>query len=114
MARVRVSLYLGAGSHKLGRGKIALLETIREHGSISSAARSLGMSYRHAWELVDSLNQCFAEPVVDASAGGREGGGAVLTPLALELIERFRRIERAAGEAIASEVAALERKLRES
>ncbi|MCP4995252.1 MAG: LysR family transcriptional regulator, partial [Gammaproteobacteria bacterium] len=55
----------------LGYGRVVLLERIREHGSISAAARSMEMSYRHAWELVDSMNRQSRSPVVVKSTGGR-------------------------------------------
>ena len=112
MARIRLALYLGDEGHKLGPGKIRLLEAIREHGSISAAARSMGMAYRHAWELVDDLNQTFDTPVLTASAGGREGGGAALTEWGEELIERFGAIERATDATLRDEIAALERRVR--
>ena len=114
MARVRVSLYLGRPERKLGTGKVRLLEAIRAEGSISAAARSMGMAYRHAWEMVDDMNRCFREPVVETSSGGTAGGGATLTPWALELIERFHAIEQATERAIAAEVAVLEGRLRGS
>ncbi|NNL86529.1 MAG: LysR family transcriptional regulator, partial [Myxococcales bacterium] len=60
-AHVRVTVYLG--DHKIGPGKIELLEAIDEGGSISAAARAMGMAYRHAWEMVDDLNRCFRRPV---------------------------------------------------
>ena len=106
--RLRLHIHVGE-AHSLGPGKAALLEAIREAGSISAAARRLGMAYRHAWELVDDLNACFASPVVDAAPGGREGGGARLTPFGEELVARFRAMERAANAAIAPELRALER-----
>jgi molybdate transport system regulatory protein len=108
MGRVRVSVYLGRAGHKLGPGKIALLEAIDEHGSISAAARSMGMAYRHAWEMVDELNHCFDEPAVQVSAGGRTGGGAALSARGRQVVRRFRAIEAAASRASRSHVAALE------
>ena len=111
MARIRIGIYLGEDGPKLGRGKIRLLKAIRDEGSISGAARAMGMAYRHAWTLVDELNRCFADPVVDASVGGREGGGARLTDWGEELVERFDEMERSAGRAIAAPLAALERKV---
>ncbi len=63
----------------LGYGRVILLERIREHGSISRAAKSMKMSYRHAWELVDSMNRQSSKPLVEAATGGRNGGGAHLT-----------------------------------
>jgi molybdate transport system regulatory protein len=80
----------------LGPGKIRLLEAIDHAGSISQAGRNLGMSYRRAWVLVDEMNNCFRQPVVEAQPGGTRGGGATLTPLGKELIERYRAMEAAA------------------
>ena len=111
MARVRLRIYLGEDERKLGPGKIQLLEAIREHGSISAAARSMGMAYRHAWELVDDLNCCFQSPVVAASTGGRAGGGAEITPFGEELIRRFHAMERATRRAIGRDLDALDAKL---
>lgn len=63
----------------LGYGRIVLLERIREHGSLTEAAKSMVMSYRHAWELVDWMNRQAAKPLVESSTGGKGGGGARLT-----------------------------------
>jgi len=107
-AAFRIRLHIHVGSeHSLGPGKAALLEAIRETGSISAAARALGMAYRHAWELVDDLNACFTPPVVESAAGGRTGGGAWLTPFGAELLQRFRAMEAAAEAAIAPALAKL-------
>jgi molybdate transport system regulatory protein len=111
MARIRLGIYLGDDGPKLGRGKIRLLRAIREEGSISAAARSMGMAYRHAWVLVDELNRCFAEPVVEATVGGREGGGATLTPWGAELVERFEEMERVATRSIGAQLGWLDRRL---
>lgn len=73
----------------LGYGRVVLLERIREHGSISAAARSMEMSYRHAWKLVDSMNHQSHQPVVEKSTGGRGGGGAVLTEAGQRAIDCF-------------------------
>jgi molybdate transport system regulatory protein len=78
----------------LGPGKIALLEAIKITGSISDAARSLGMSYRRAWMLVNSIKEGFSEPVTVSSTGGKGGGGARVTPFGLSLIKQFRSLER--------------------
>jgi len=82
------------GGDRLGPGKIALLERIREHGSISAAARAMDMSYRRAWLLVESLNEIFDEPAVQTRIGRAEGGGAVLTPFGERLIALYRAMER--------------------
>jgi molybdate transport system regulatory protein len=63
----------------LGYGRVVLLERIGEYGSITKAAKSMEMSYRHAWELVDSMNRQGEAPLVAAATGGKGGGGAVLT-----------------------------------
>lgn len=111
MARVRVSIVFGSGA-RIGPGKARLLESIRDTGSISAAAREMGMSYKRAWLLLDSINQAFTQPVVTAAPGGAGGGGALLTPFGAEVLERYRRIyERAAAEA-AADVAALARHAR--
>lgn len=77
----------------LGPGKIQLLQAIHSAGSISAAGRELGMSYKRAWHLVDTMNRCFAAPLVEASTGGTHGGGAALTPLAHEVIALYRTLE---------------------
>jgi molybdate transport system regulatory protein len=89
---------------RLGRGKIMLLEHIRETGSISAAGRAMDMSYRRAWLLVDALNRMFKEPAVDSQRGGKQGGGAVLTAFGEMLIERFRAMEAKAQAAIADDL----------
>ncbi len=76
----------------VGPGKIGLLEAIRDHGSLSQAARSIGMSYRRAWLLVESLNSYFREPVTRATTGGRGGGGATITEFGELLIKRYREL----------------------
>lgn len=79
------------GVGQIGPGKIALLEAIGREKSISSAARSMGMSYRRAWLLVDDLNQMFGEPVVQTSIGGSSRGGATLTHFGTLLIRTFQK-----------------------
>src|SRR6267142_2348791 len=73
MARLRVSIVFESGA-RIGPGKAKLLESIRNTGSISAAAREMGMSYKRAWLLLDSMNQAFTEPVVTAASGGAGGG----------------------------------------
>lgn len=77
----------------MGPGKIALLEEIERSGSLSQAARNLNMSYRRAWQVLESLNSSFGEPLVFTSTGGRGGGGAALTLLGERLI-RFIAVSR--------------------
>jgi molybdate transport system regulatory protein len=81
-------------AHAVGPGKIALLERMRDCGSLSQAARELDMSYRRAWQLLDSLNASFNEPVIVTSIGGIGGGGSEITKLGLALIEAYRALEK--------------------
>jgi molybdate transport system regulatory protein len=105
----RVSLRIGfGGDQALGPGKVRLLETIAETGSISAAGRAMAMSYRRAWMLVDELNHMFTEPLVEARPGGKDGGGTSLTPTGEDVVRRYRTIEaRVASDADAN-IAALE------
>lgn len=73
----------------LGYGRVVLLERIRDYGSISAAARSMKMSYRHAWKLVESITRQSGKPVVEKTTGGKGGGGAVLTETGEQAIEMF-------------------------
>jgi len=106
MARLTLRLDFGPG-RAVGHGKIRLLEAVRDHGSISAAGRSMGMSYRRAWLLVDELNRLFETPVVETKHGGSAGGGAELTPFGHQVVQQYRRIERKAHKAIASDLAIL-------
>lgn len=78
----------------IGPGKILLLEAIRDAGSLSQGARDIGMSYRRAWLLLDSLKQSFREPVTVASTGGKDGGGMLVTEFGEALIRTYRELER--------------------
>src|SRR5258708_19055926 len=77
----------------IGPGKIALLEAIRVQGSISAAARYLGMSYRRAWLLVEQINKSLSQPAVTAATGGARGGGAAPTPGGRLVVEHYPAIE---------------------
>lgn len=72
-----------------GHGRAVLLERIIEHGSITKAAKSMEMAYRHAWDLVDSMNRQAKEPFVEVATGGRGGGGARVTPAGKRAIKLF-------------------------
>ena len=95
----------------LGPGKIALMELISKHGSISAAGKGMGMSYRRAWLLVDEINQIFRDPLVEKQMGGSGGGGARLTKLGRDVVGRYRAIERAAAVAAAADLRALKASL---
>lgn len=97
---------------RLGRGKIELLEHIRETGSISAAGRTMDMSYRRAWLLVDALNQMFGEPAVEPQRGGKQGGGAQLTPFGEMLVARFRQMEEKVSVSLQADIDWLEARRR--
>ena len=88
--------------HRLGPGKVRLLETIGDTGSISAAGRALGMSYKRAWLLVDELNRMFTEPLVTSRHGGAQGGGAELTPFGRSVADAYRAVEADAGRSAAA------------
>jgi molybdate transport system regulatory protein len=73
----------------LGPGRLQILRAIGETGSIAAAARTMGMSYRRAWLLVDDINHCFASPLVESVSGGKRGGGARLTEQGQEVIALY-------------------------
>ncbi|MBX5461369.1 MAG: LysR family transcriptional regulator [Steroidobacteraceae bacterium] len=106
-ARVRIDF---SESCSLGPGKIALLEGIERTGSLSAAARALGMSYRRGWLLLHSVNNAFAEPAVALTAGGKDGGGARLTEFGRRLIATYRDLESAVDALTAKAFASLHAK----
>ena len=108
MPKLRIRIEF-EGHHSLGPGKIQLLEAVGELGSISAAARSMEMSYRHAWEMLDDVNRCFREPIIETEAGGRAGGGARLTARGRELIDRYRSMQEKATAALEGDLEALDR-----
>ncbi len=92
---------------RIGPGKIQLLEKIAACGSISAAGRAMDMSYKRAWDLVDEINRICGRAVVERQAGGKNGGGATLTPFGVSLVARYRKIESAALAAVRKELVAL-------
>jgi molybdate transport system regulatory protein len=111
MATLKVSIVFESGA-RIGPGKAKLLESLRDTGSISAAARDMGMSYKRAWLLLESMNQAFTKPVVAAAPGGTGGGGATLTAFGVEVLERYRRIQKRAVAAASQDIAALARRSR--
>jgi molybdate transport system regulatory protein len=105
---------LGGSAAALGPGKAELVERIAQTGSISAAAREMGMSYRRAWQLVEALNTAFREPVVETAIGGRRGGGARVTRYGESLVARFRAMEARASRAIAADLRRLAAELRKA
>ena len=95
------------------QNKVSLLEAVDEHGSISAAARSIEMSYRRAWMLLDELNRSLTRPAIETAQGGQRGGGARLTPTGEAVIRHYREAERvalAAGRMHLTKLMALMRK----
>ena len=92
------ALWLRHGGSALGGAdRVALLEAIRDTGSMTRAAKAVGISYKTAWDRVQDMNNMSAQALVQRSAGGAGGGGTVLTPYALELIAAFRQVEEEHG-----------------
>ena len=103
LSHLRITL---SESFYVGPGRADLMELIAETGSISSAAKRMGMSYKRAWELVQALNEGFGAPLVETARGGREQG-ASLTEAGREVLERYRGMQDATRRAIARDVDAL-------
>lgn len=101
----------GGRTNAFGPGKADLLQAIADTGSIAAAGRRLGMSYKRAWSLVETLNATFRAPLVDAAKGGSGGGGAVLTPLGTRILAAYRALEAAAASAGQAHLATLRRAL---
>lgn len=110
MTRLTIRIDFDDERH-VGHGKVRLIEMIEAHGSISGAARAIGMSYRRAWLLLDEVNRMFSEPVVETQLGGKGGGNARLTEFGKGLIETYRAIEMDAGRNFALRIQQLEERL---
>ena len=91
----------------IGPGKAELLERLAEQGSIAAAGRAMGMSYKRAWLLVESMNRCFGRPLVETTRGGAGRGGARLTETGREVLALYRRMEAQTEAAIAADLAAM-------
>lgn len=102
--KLKIQLFCG-DELAFGPGRADVLEAIEREGSISAAGRSMGMSYRRTWLLVDSMNRCFQDRLVETASGGRHGGGAVLTEAGRVVLADYRALE--AQMETASEGAAL-------
>jgi len=101
-----------SGSPAMGPGKAELVEQIARGGSISAAARAMGMSYRRAWQLVEALNRTYAEPVIVTATGGARGGGAQVTAFGSRIAADFRAMEHKASKTIAADLRRFARHLR--
>ncbi len=103
--RIKPKLRILLGAEiAIGPGKADLLDAVARTGSISAAAREMGMSYRRAWLLVDTMNRCFKRPLVEASKGGSGGGGARITEQGLDVLARYRAMELKAAASVAAEM----------
>lgn len=98
----------------LGPGKVDLLEAIENTGSISAGARALGLSYRRAWDLMDTMNQCFKQPLVQRVKGGKGGGGAQLTAAGQGMLKLYRTMETKALKAIGPEWKTVQKSLKKN
>ncbi len=92
----------------LGEGRVKLLKAIEEHGSLSKAAKSIGMSYKKAWTLVDAVNKSAKEAVVTKTIGGQQGGGTIVTPYGKQLVEAFENINKNCWEFLDLQLKALD------
>ena len=90
--KIKLQLYCG-DEIAMGPGKADLLEAIEREGSISGAGRALGMSYRRTWLLVDTMNRCWGEPLVETAPGGAARGGARVTPYGQEVLRLYRGLQ---------------------
>ncbi len=90
--KIKIQLYCG-DEIAMGPGKADLLDAIREHGSISAAGRSLQMSYRRAWLLVDTMNRCWRAPLVETTPGSARGGGARVSPAGEAVLRHYRALQ---------------------
>jgi molybdate transport system regulatory protein len=90
--KLKIQLYCGE-EIAMGPGKADLLEAIRRHGSISAAGRAMGMSYRRAWLLVDAMNRCWRQPLVETSPGSAHGGGARVSAFGESVLAQYRALQ---------------------
>ncbi len=106
----KISLRIVHGDEiALGPGKADLLQGIKATGSIAAAGRELSMSYKRAWSLVETMNKCFNEPLVETMKGGAQRGGAKLTPLGEKVLDTYRQMQSMAEKATARDFESLQR-----
>lgn len=110
---VKIRLYLN-DKVALGPGKADLLDAIVQHGSISAAGRAMGMSYKRAWDLVNTMNECFTQPVVITAKGGSHGGGAEVTELGKLILTQYRQAQYNAERAVEQQLHSLSEQLKAS
>lgn len=110
---VKIRLYLN-DKVALGPGKADLLDAIVQHGSISAAGRAMGMSYKRAWDLVNTMNECFTQPMVITAKGGSHGGGAEVTELGKLILTQYRQAQYDAERAVEQQLHSLSEQLKAS
>jgi molybdate transport system regulatory protein len=98
--KIKIQIFCGE-EIAMGPGKADLLDAIRAHGSISAAGRAMGMSYRRAWLLVDAMNRCWRDRLVDTTPGGGRERGAQVTPAGEAILSAYRAMQAAAGDSAA-------------
>ena len=108
--RFRIRIVFGTDD-MMGPGKAELLERIRDTGSIAAAGRAMGMSYKRAWQLVETLNAMFRDPLVESTRGGARGGGACVTDAGEAVLRAYRALEAEARRATADQVRCLQEML---
>lgn len=96
--KLTLQLYWGT-EVAIGPEMVELLEAIMATGSISSGCKKVEMSYRRAWSLVDQMNRCFKHPLVIASKGGTNGGGAVVSEFGHEILKKYKKMQQASQQA---------------
>lgn len=97
MKRTQIELkprLIARGERAIGPGKADLLDKIDGMGSISAAAKAMKMSYSRAWQLVDTMNRAFREPLVETASGGKRGGGAQITETGAAVLAKYRAMQR--------------------
>lgn len=110
--RLRIRIVFGEDA-MLGPGKIDLLERIRDTGSIAAAGRTMAMSYKRAWSLVEEMNAAFRDPLVESTRGGARGGGARLTEAGGTVLANYRELEEIMAEAGRSRLGVIRSMLRD-
>ncbi|HAO23765.1 MULTISPECIES: winged helix-turn-helix domain-containing protein [unclassified Methylophaga] len=108
---VKIRLHLN-DKIALGPGKADLLEAIIQNGSISAAGRAMNMSYKRAWDLVNTMNESFVQPIVTTAKGGSHGGGAEVTELGKQVLTQYRLAQLRAEQAIEDEMLTLSHQLK--
>jgi molybdate transport system regulatory protein len=110
MTSIKIRIDFEGVGH-IGHGRVQLLELIGEHGSIAKAAKSMDMSYKRAWYLIDEFNNMFSEPLIERQHGGKGGGAAYLTPFGVDVVRKYRAMEAKALKTFAKPLASIEQRL---